>query len=386
MQFQRIAPWIRRSLALWPLWLACYGADAASSENATEPAATCILKAAAQLSFNGNIYVSIGKDKLTRSFGNSDANGRIPISGTTRFNIASAGKMFTAVGIGRLVDQGLVQFDSPISRYLDDLEPDMGTITIAELLNHTAGLGNYFDPRNSAAIENARTAMDLLSSALAEPLAFPPGSKRAYSNSGFVVLGAIIEKVSGFAYADFIYKEILQPLGMRDTVFDASVAAVAMSRMAPDGTHKEPLAVPRVFLRSSPAGGIYSTVEDLATFLTALNGGHLLRAKTLAELLTPRPDPSARDKLYAYGFNVRPEHPYRVGHGGGAPGMNAEIALYPESGRQIIALSNRDPPTATQMVTILEKVIFAQDPMAACETALADPALHAPMPVRSQRR
>jgi D-alanyl-D-alanine carboxypeptidase len=344
-----------------------------------------MIKAAAQLSFNGNVYVRVGNDKLEKSFGNSDPNGKVPITGDTRFNIASAGKMITAVGIGRLVEQGLIQFDATISRYLKDLKPDVGAITVAELLNHTSGLGNYFDPRNSSAIENARTATDLLPLALAEPLAFTPGSKRAYSNSGFVVLGAIIEKVSGMTYADFIDKEILQPLGMRDTVFDASVAAVAMSRMAPDGTHKEPLAVPRVFLRSSPAGGIYSTVEDLATFLTALNSGHLLRAKTLSELLTPRPDPSARDKLYAYGFNVRGEYPYRVGHGGGAPGMNAEIALYQESGRQIIALSNRDPPTATQMVTILEKVIFAQDPMAACEKALADPALHAAMPVRSLR-
>jgi D-alanyl-D-alanine carboxypeptidase len=385
MQLPRLFPSGWQSLAFWPLWLACCAATAATWANVTQPVTSCIAKAAAQLGFNGNIYVSVGKDKFERSFGSSDLSGKVPITVATRFNIASAGKMFTAVGIGRLVEQGLIQFDSPISRYLRDLKPEIGAITVAELLNHTSGLGNYFDPRNRAAIENARTATDLVSLALAEPPAFSPGSKRAYSNSGFVLLGAIIEKVSGLTYADFIDKEILRPLKMSRTDFDASVAAVPMSRMSPDRARKQAQPVPPAFLRSSPAGGIYSTVEDLATFLTALNSAGLLRADTLSELLMPRPDPSAKDKLYAYGFNVRPNYPYRVGHGGGAPGMNAEIALYPESGAQIISLSNRDPPTATQLVTILERVIFAPDPTAACEQALADPALHTSVPMRLLR-
>jgi D-alanyl-D-alanine carboxypeptidase len=346
---------------------------------------SCVVEAAAQLGFNGNIYVRLGYGTLEKSFGTSDLALKIPITSQTRFNIASAGKMFTAVGIGLLVDRHVIQFDAPISRYLNDLKPDVGSITVAELLNHTSGLGNYFDPKNSAVIEAAHTATDLLSLALVEPLAFAPGSKRAYSNSGFVVLGAIIEKISGLSYAQFVQREILDPLHMTHTRFDAQDAAVPMSRMSPGGPLKEAQAVPPVFLRSSPAGGIYSTVEDIAIFLSALNHGRLLTSGTLSILLMPRLDPGGGDKLYGYGFNVRPEFPRRVGHGGGAPGMNAEVALYPESNRQIVALSNNDPPTATRMVTVLEKVIFAPEPKSACSEALADSAIRAPMIMPSSR-
>ena len=377
------ARWL--SLVIWSMVSACHATYAAILASETGTVKSCAVQAAAQLGFNGNIYVRLGNGTLEKSFGTSDLALKIPNRSQTRFNIASAGKMFTAVGIGLLVDRHLVQFDAPISRYLKDLKPDVGSITVAELLNHTSGLGNYFDPRNSAIIEAAHTATDLLSVALMEPLAFAPGSNRAYSNSGFVVLGAIIEQVSGLPYADFVHKEILGPLNMTHTEFDATDAAVPMSRMSPEGMLKDAQAVPPVFLRSSPAGGIYSTAEDISIFLSALNDNRLLTRETLSSLLMARVDPGGGDKLYGYGFNVRPDFPRRVGHGGGAPGINAEIALYPDSKTQIIALSNRDPPTATRMVTVLEKAIFAPEPKSACADALADPVLRAPMAMLPSR-
>jgi D-alanyl-D-alanine carboxypeptidase len=377
------ARWL--SLVIWSMVSACHATYAAILASEIGTVKSCAVQAAAQLGFNGNIYIRLGNGTLEKSFGTSDLVLKIPNTSQTRFNIASAGKMFTAVGIGLLVDRHLIQFDAPISRYLEDLEPDVGSITVAELLNHTSGLGNYFDPRNSAVIEAAHTATDLLSVALMEPLAFAPGSKRAYSNSGFVVLGAIIERVSGLPYADFVQKEILEPLNMTYTEFDATDAAVPMSRMSPEGMREDAQAVAPVFLRSSPAGGIYSTAEDISTFLSALNDNRLLTRETLSSLLMARVDPGGGDKLYGYGFNVRRDLPRRVGHGGGAPGINAEIALYPDSKTQIIALSNRDPPTATRMVTVLEKAIFAPEPKSACAEALADPALRVPMAMLPSR-
>lgn len=373
------------SLAICSIVSVCDAAYAATLPSAIGTIDSCMVRAAAQLGFNGNIYVRLGNGTLERSFGTSDLALKIPNTSQTRFNIASAGKMLTAVGIGLLVDRHVIEFDAPIGRYLNDLKPDVGSITVAELLNHTSGLGNYFDPRNSAVIEAAHSATDLLSVALMEPLAFAPGSKRAYSNSGFVVLGAIIERVSGLSYADFVQKEILGPLHMTHTQFDAADAAVPMSRMSSEGMKKDAQAVPPVFLRSSPAGGIYSTAGDIAIFLAALNDNRLLTPETLSALVMARMDPGGGDKLYGYGFNVRPDFPRRVGHGGGAPGINAEIALYPDSKTQIIALSNRDPPTATRMVTVLEKAIFAPKPKPACAEALADPALAAPMPMPPSR-
>jgi D-alanyl-D-alanine carboxypeptidase len=359
--------------------LLCSTAQAGVPATGPGPIAACMVRAAAELGFNGDIYARHGDLTVEKAFGAADTAGQVPVTGETRFNIGSAAKMFTAVAIGRLVDKGAVQFDAPIGRYLTGLKPEFAGITVAQLLNHTSGLEDYFDPRNKAAIDAAVTATDLLPLALATPPAFTPGSKRAYSNSGFVVLGAIIEKVSGQSYADFIRQEILVPLGMTHTRMDVADSADPMSRMSPEGMLDKPRPSPFRQLRASPAGGIFSTASDLSLFLTALTDGHLLDRATADALLTPRTDPGGGPGTYGYGFNVRPKPALRVGHGGGAPGVNAEIALYPGSDWQLIALSNYDPPVASRMVTVLESVVSAGDPAAACTTALADPALKAPM-------
>ncbi len=348
----------------------CGGAAYASPPPA-DVVASCMARAATNLGFNGSMYARIGKVTVEKSYGASDAAGRIPIVDRTRFNIASAGKMFTAVGIGLLVDRGAVKFDAPISRYLPSLNADAGAITVAQLLNHTSGLGDYFNPANRSAIDAAVTAADLLPLALAASRQFTPGSKRAYSNSGFVVLGAIIEKVSGLTYHQFIQKEILTPLGMFNTRFDAQQGAQAMTRMSPQGPLEESRPAP-VQAHASPAGGMFSTPADLSLFLTALMDGPLLKRDTISTLLRGRADPAGGSGVYGYGFNVREQAPRRVGHGGGAPGANAEVALYPDSGWQLIALSNNDPPAASRMVMLLEKVLFASEPESACASALAD--------------
>ncbi len=357
-------------------------ASAAPTSMQREAIHSCMTRAAAELGFNGVIYARAGELMIEEAFGTSDAAGQIPITAKTRFNVGSASKMFTAVAIGLLVDRGAVQFDAAIGRYLPDLAPQFASITVAQLLNHTSGLGDYFTPPNKAIIDAATSATDLLPLALAAPPAFAPGSKRAYSNSGFVVLGAIIEKTSGLSYGEFVRREILAPLAMRETRLEASDSAQPMTRMSPGGMLDKARPSPLRQLRVSPAGGIFSTVADVATFLDALGGARLLRRATIDALLMPRADPEGGSGLYGYGFNVRVAPHRRAGHGGGAPGVNAEIAFYPEDGRQLIALSNYDPPTASRMVTVLEKTIFAAEPAAACTAALADPALKAPMPGR----
>jgi D-alanyl-D-alanine carboxypeptidase len=331
------------------------------------------------LDFSGSIYARLGNVAVEKSFGTSDAAGKIPISSRTRFSMASASKMFTAVAIGRLVDRGAIQFDTPIGHYLVDLKPEFATITVAQLLNHTSGLGDYFNPKNKTAIDAARTAIDLLPLALETPPAFAPGSKRAYSNSGFVVLGAVIEKVSGMSYAQFVQKEILDPLHMGNTRLDAQGSADPMTRMSPQGMLTKAMLSPLRQQWTSPAGGAFSTPSDISVFMTALSDGRLVSHETMMTLFLPRSDPGGGTGAYGYGFNVRVNPTLRVGHGGGAPGVNADIALYPESGWQLLALSNSDPPAASRMVTVLEKAIFAPDTQAACTSALADPELRAPM-------
>jgi len=245
------------------------------------------------------------------------------------------------------------------------------------LLDHSSGLGDYFRPENRAAIEAAKTATDLLPLALASPPAFQPGSKRAYSNSGFIVLGAVIEKVSGQSWAAFIQNEIIDPVGMTDTRLDSVGGATPMSQMSPEGKLDKPRSAFGPVL-ASPAGGMFSTPADLSRLLSAVFGGRLLSKATLAVLLTPRPDPAGGPGLFGYGFVIREMPTSKVGIGGGAPGVNADVAYFPEAGWQLVALSNFDPPVATEMNRVLEQVVSSRDAPGACAAALADPKLRVP--------
>lgn len=334
------------------------------------PIGACMNSAAQQLGFHGVAYAQHGDLVVERSFGMSDAAGKVPITPATRFDIGSAGKMFTALAIAILVDRGEIDLDAPIDRYLSDVPPTIGRITAAQLLNHTSGLGNYFKPENLSAIKSAASVAQLLPLALADPPSFAPGSKRAYSNSGFVVLGALIERASGVSYKTFIEQQILQPLGMSHTSFEATDSAAPMTRMSPAGPLAHAVVSPLARLPASPAGGIYSTAEDMGRLLSAIEHGRLVSQATWRRFLAPRPDPSGQPALYGYGFNVQTQPYRRIGHGGGAPGVNAQIALYPASKWQLIALSNGDPPAASQMVDVLQHAVHDADPGKACRSAL----------------
>ena len=125
--------------------------------------------------------------------------------------------MFTAVAIGQLVDAGKLRFEDPLGRHLPGLPPALAAVTLHQLLTHTSGAGNYFMPQNRAAITAARTAADLVPLIAAQPLEFEPGSKMAYSNSGFVLLGAVVEKVSGQTYERYVADHVFKPAGMAST-------------------------------------------------------------------------------------------------------------------------------------------------------------------------
>jgi CubicO group peptidase (beta-lactamase class C family) len=333
--------------------------------------------AAVALHFSGSARVSNGDIAVQGSFGDADADGKVPNTGATRFNMGSVTKLFTAFAIGRLVDRGVLRFDAPLSQYLADLGADFSEITIAQLLAHTSGLGDYLRPENRARIDAAKSATELLPLALAAPPAFAPGSQRAYSNSGYVVLGAVIEKLSDQSFAEFLRRQILEPLAMADTRLDSDGGATPMSRMwsAEGSNQPQPAAGPR---HASPAGGIFSTPADLSRFLTAAMDGKLVSEATLAELLTPRPDPAGGPGIVGYGMVVRQQPTARIEVGGGAPGVNAEVLYFPASHWQIIVLSNFDPPVASQLAQVLERAVFADHPAAACADALANPAALAP--------
>jgi CubicO group peptidase (beta-lactamase class C family) len=335
-----------------------------------EPLRQCIVEAGKSDRFSGIVGVARdGKLLSAISYGHSGINGADPITAQTRFNIASVGKMFAAVAIGQLVQSGRVRFDEPIGSVLPDLPTDVAQVTIEQLLTHRSGLGDYLRPENRVAIHSATTATDLLPIAIKNGLAFPPGTKQQYSNSGFVVLGAIVEKLSGQSYADYVRSHIFEPAGMRSADLSGTLPrATPLTKRSSDGTQSE-TAHPAPVIggdRASPAGGAAASLIDMVKFAEALRSGRLVRRSILQELWKGRvPGKSAEGQLsYGYGF-ARMDFPggrWLVGHNGGSLGINAEFETFPDDGYTIVALSNYDPPAATQAIGMARRALLGEPP------------------------
>ncbi len=178
----------------------------------------CLGARAEQEAFSGVISVTHhGQPVVSLVKGVVAGPGSAPIGAATRFNLASMGKMFTAVAIGQLVDAGKVHWDDPVGKYVSGLTPEASIVTVRQLLTHSSGLGDFFKPQNMDAMLKARTASDILPLIAADKPSFAPGSKFSYSNSGFALLGVVIERVSGQSYGDYLREHIFAPAGMTDT-------------------------------------------------------------------------------------------------------------------------------------------------------------------------
>ena len=142
-----------------------------------------------------------------------------------RFNLGSAGKMFTGVAVGQLIDAGKVRLEDPIGAQVKGLTSEAAAVTVRQLLTHTSGLGNFFSPENLVAIEKARTASDLLSLVASDKPSFPPGSRFQYSNTGFLLLGILVERVSGQSYGRYLDEHVFNPAGMVTTGLEPGPAS-----------------------------------------------------------------------------------------------------------------------------------------------------------------
>jgi CubicO group peptidase (beta-lactamase class C family) len=255
-------------------------------ETKIEAARLCLAGEAAAGRFSGVAAASEkGRPLLAAGFGFADAAGTRRNRLDTRFNIASAGKMLTAIAIGQLFEAKKLRFRDPVGRYLDGLPADVAKVTIDQLLTHRSGLGDYLRPENREAIRAATSAADLVPLAVKGGLAFAPGSRQAYSNSGYVLLGAVIERLSGLRYADYVRERIFAPAGMASASVDGEgERAEALTARRPDGSvgeerHPAPLIGGP---RGSPAGGALASARDLLKLGEALRTHRLISAATEA--------------------------------------------------------------------------------------------------------
>jgi D-alanyl-D-alanine carboxypeptidase len=303
--------------------------------------------------FSGAVLVAKqGRVLFRHAYVLADRSRRIPNTIRTRFRIGSMNKMFTAVAILQLVEAGKVKLTAPLGKYLPAYpNHELATkVTIHQLLTHTGGTGDIFGPDFDAHRTELRTLADYVKLYGRRGLEFEPGSQWAYSNYGFILLGVVIEKVTGHSYYDYVHAHIYRPAGMTRTGSlpeDQAVPDRSIGYTKSPGTTAWVPNADTLPYRGTSAGGGYSTVEDLARFAHALLRHKLLNPDSTKLLITGKVNagPGAR---YAYGFEDARDADGDgwVGHGGGAPGINGDLKIYPKSGYMVAVLANIDPPAA----------------------------------------
>jgi D-alanyl-D-alanine carboxypeptidase len=317
--------------------------------------------------------VLVAKDGVTvasRAAGFANKATSAPITLNTRFNLGSINKMFTAVAIAQLGQAGKLSFADTIGKHLPDYpnKDVAGKVTIHQLLTHTSGMGMYWNDKFMAQREKLLTVGAHLPLFANEPLLFKPGERFQYSNAGYMVLGAIIEKISGQDYYTYVQKQIYDLAGMTGTGFYepgkvVPDVAIGYSTMSLDGKQ---LDEPRENtntreVKGGPAGGGYSTVADLVKFHMALRSYKLLNEEYTKVVTTGKVDAGGPIGRYAYGFGDKVyDGKHIVGHNGGAPGIAANFEMYPELGYTAVVLMNSDPPAMMPVIMGIRQRISAQ--------------------------
>ncbi len=322
--------------------------------------------------FSGALMVARGDDVLFQgAWGLASRAFRAPNRVDTKFNLGSMNKMFTAVAISQLAQQGKLDFEETVGKHLPDWPnaPVRDKVTIHHLLTHTSGMGSYFNEAyQKAAKEQFRKVRDYRTLYAEEPLSFEPGTQWSYSNSGFMLLGEIVEAVSGKDYFDYVRENVTAPLGMKDTECyemdrDTENLAIGYTK---EGAYPLPAGEKwnNLYLhvvKGGPAGGCFSTVPDLLKFAAGLRGGKLLDERHTAAMTEGKvaPDREKPETRYAYGISERTVGSERiVGHGGGFMGINGQLDIYWSSGYTVAVLSNYDPPAAGSLAQKIQGLIL----------------------------
>jgi CubicO group peptidase (beta-lactamase class C family) len=283
----------------------------------------------------------------------------------TKFNLGSMNKMFTAVAIAQLVEKGKMSFEDSLSKFIPDF-PDKESaekIKIKHLLTHTAGLGGYFSEKwDKTSRAEFRTIDDMMKMAKEdEKLLFEPGSRSRYSNTGMLVLGKVIEIVSGQSYYDYVRENIYKPAGMVNTdCYELDKVnhnlAVGYDKAYTDNGITFSNNIFMHVMRGGPQGGGYSTVEDLLKFDRALRSNKLVGAEYVRILTTAKTELNSPN--YGFGFSVNSDGK-SFGHSGGFPGIHSNLDMFRESGWTAIVMSNYSragQPVMQKMRSLIETV------------------------------
>ncbi len=315
-------------------------------------------------SFMGAVLmVEDGKTLLDKGYGSANQEWNVPNDPGTVFRIGSITKQFTAAAVFLLQERGKLDIDDPVRKYLPDAPTAWDGVTIYHLLTHTSGIPNFTELPDFATRRRGPTTPDrLIASVRGMPLDFPPGTKWNYSNTGYDVLGAAIEKVSGESYARFLEENIFKPLGLNETGYDT--AGKLIKRRASgyvrgaDGLRNAGYIDTDVLYA---AGALHSTTHDLVKWERGLFGGKLLSAASLKKMTTPFIATSLTGTEYGCGlFIQRFDGHIGISHVGFLDGFNSELFHVPDKKLTVVVLGNVSGSKSMMLATALAKIALGE--------------------------
>lgn len=291
-----------------------------------------------------------GRVLYTRAIGMADTEAQVPVTPETTFRIGSITKPFTAAAILKLRDQGVLDLRDPLSRFLPDF-PRGDEVTLYQLLTHSSGIYDYTRQPGFAALAAQPIGLSrLIESFAGAPFEFSPGTRYHYANSGYVLLGAVIEKASGRSYSDYLRQTFFEPLGMRHTgVYRNEAPPVEIAHGYSWEAGRVAPAPDWDMSRVAAAGAIYSTVDDLRRWSEAFFGGEVLGPESLRQTLAvgilDGDDPTHPEtRGYGLGWEVDALHGLRqIAHGGELPGFGSYLLYYSDTDLTVVVLLNCVP-------------------------------------------
>lgn len=318
--------------------------------------------------FNGAVLIAEdGKILLSKGYGMADFENKIPNKQDTKFRLASVTKQFTATLIMQLVEKGMIKLDGKLSDYLTYYRKDIGDkITIHQILSHTSGLANVTDNANfmQEGVKNKVIPKDFILKQCSEELVFEPGTKWAYSNTGYFILGAVIEEVTGKTYKQNLQENIFTPLGMRNSGLESSDKTyenMAKGYISTFGEFK-----PARFLDMTipfSAGSIYSTVEDMFRWDQALYGEKILSAASKEKMFTP--------VMNNYGYGWQIIEPFLsedikkkvITHSGGIFGFTSLETRLVDDNKFVMILNNLENSGLNQLNNGIVSILYGIEPL-----------------------
>lgn len=303
--------------------------------------------------FDGTILVADSSGVIFKgAYGLANQERNIPLTTKSQFYLASVSKQFTAAAILMLVQRGDIELDERIRTYLPELPEIYQEITFRNLLNHTSGIPDYY---NFAKLFPGFTNSDVLNSLITvEELEFDPGTQYRYSNSGYVLLSILVDRISGSRFANFIKENALQKAGIKNTIIYDQYADAPEYRVTGYGTDGK---LTDYKFRTTGGGGIFSNVEDLYKWHQTLSSYSLINKDIMNLAYQPTTLKNSAIEYYGFGWFIDPDDPEHVMHDGNLEGFRTLFDRQLDAGTVIILLSNNSSEYLEEITSKIRRLL-----------------------------